>query len=319
MISYSSHARFGPLLVLVALLVGCGPDAVDVDQAVQNAYEGNGIVIHESADYVYVERSLESMLQHERVDAYQYALETMIEALENSDFTNVPGSQTVLDLMWDINMSATIDQIGTNLDEYETHVEEQWEIAAPPTNLVPSGVLVFMGLPVSASAVVGASGGVTAIIVLKLYKVTRIRKSDGTVDEDWHRWSFDAADGAILKVGVGVGAGGGLGLHGGLGLIWGELESPEDFRGQTGLITSVPIAGGIGPVVQAGVRWSNVTESAEPTNFYVMAGVEGGATAKALETHVQGGNITGLWKWVAAALGFDGVAAGGQLSTDELE
>jgi hypothetical protein len=306
------------ILLLSTALIGCG-ESVDIDQAIENVYEGKGIKIAETANYVYIERPLEALPNEQLGDGYQFAVQTVTDAIAGSDVTVLPGAETIIDTMYELNLGETLDQLGKDLDEYQGLIQGELGVATPPVTLTPSGVMVFLGFPISGSAAVGASASITALIVFKLYKVTRIDKQTGEVDEAWHRWTYDAADGAIIKGGVGVGAGGGVGVHFGLGLIWGELERPDDFRGQTAAVVAVPFAGGLGPIFQAGVRWDNVIEDTEPNNFFVMGGLEFGATAKLGETHIQGGNVTDLWNWVANTLGFNNVEDAGGLAEEDID
>lgn len=283
--------QFPLLMASMLVLGGCGQ---------RNEAEIAEASLSESPLFVDITRPVEDLRDQEQIAAYEWAQTKVLEAIQKSKIADAPGASDILTALGSVDLGKELNEMRSQLDTLYSKFPTRRQSAG--INLMPKAFIpAYLGVPASASAKIGMSGALSFFVVTKLFKVTRIDKRTGRIASEF--WKTELSLRGSVKAGVGVGAGGGVGIQGGVGFVWGELDHAEDFQGFSVSVNAVPLAGGVGPVIIGGGLWNNVTElSKAPKQVFLLAGLETGMTAKALESHVQVSGIGDVWGFFARML-----------------
>lgn len=147
-------------------------------------------------------------------------------------------------------------------------------------NLIPSALWVQVGggFDLAWGLGAGASGGIG--VVFLPVKITRLDVMTQEVVE-YYRVEY-----GLIGIGagnVGTGAGAGAKFRTGLGLVWGPLESPNDFKGMALAISGDATLGPVGLNIKGGAlkQWGRTLFLNNRINPFVLLQYQGGIAADA--------------------------------------
>jgi hypothetical protein len=228
--------------------------------------------------YIYIKTPLAISFDQQQADAIKKAtaaLQDQLKALAPQNPRANLASRII-----DDSMIQTADVFEKSVDKTVDFVQKYYSSMVkynPLPSILPTGFVIYGGVQLSANMALGGSGSVMLGIVcvpmhVKVIDIdTREVVSEGV--------TLDSSLVVFPSANFGVGVGGGANGHGGIGLIFGDLEKSADFAGLlTGLSGSYAFGVGNNFKIQTLKNWN---KPGAVNNVLITGALESGVEAKA--------------------------------------
>jgi hypothetical protein len=190
--------------------------------------------VYQDQTYIYFKTPLKELAQYERRHLIRESMDLLLGYVKQYlSFSTQLNQRGQIELL-----KSAHDQLDPMVADVEKYVNPRNLPGLRWVDAIPSGILVFAGGAFTQGLKLSGGGSVSLGVVIVPSRVIVIEKTTQKVT------TYYPLETALvlmpsLNLGVGVG-GGGPRIRVGAGLIWGTLESPEDFAG-----LSMGISGGI--------------------------------------------------------------------------
>lgn len=243
----------------------------------------------ETSSHVYLIIPFHEMTQPERYGLIESSQRVLIDELNDflpdSDLTS-----EALELL-DQN-SQDITHLISDLDHYvyeNIRDHDPLQSIYSARDAIPSAFMFLVGGRFSVNFKLGGGGSATFALVTVPTKIIKINKITG---EKLEYYALRCGIVVFPVLNIGGGIGGGASLRAGLGLVWGDLEDPEDFYG-----TTIGVSGSLAFGVGNNFKVGTLLGLTGIKNLYATATWQSGAVAE-LSAHLNVGVIVPVKEFI---------------------
>jgi len=181
------------------------------------------IQVWQNRRYVYFSIPANQLVMKDRVEALKLSTDFFLDAISKYIPSNRLTEVTVRQLKNKSNKE--LKQI---VEDMNAMAQDERPGFFRAGNLIPSGFMILVGGKVTANWVIGGGGSGTFALVVVPTKLVIIDKITKKLRVSY---TFRMAVSFIPAIDIGGGVGGGARARIGIGLIWGTMDDPREFKG----------------------------------------------------------------------------------------